>query len=71
VYVSNEDTSGKPMVDYNIWAMNADGSEKQQKTELAAWDSWPIWGKEGIYFLSARAQKQDEFNQRIWKLKIK
>ena len=71
VYVSNEDVSRKPMMDYNIWIMNEDGSEKQQKTELGAWDSWPIWGKDGIYFLSARAQKQNEFNQRIWKLKIK
>jgi len=71
VYVSNEDVSGKPMMDYNIWTMNVDGSEKQQKTELGAWDSWPIWGKDGIYFLSARAQKQNEFNQRIWKLNVK
>lgn len=71
VYVSNEDVDGNPMTDFNIWIMNSDGSEKQQKTELSAWDSWPIWGDDGIYFLSARAQKQDEFNQRIWKLKIK
>lgn len=71
VYVSNEDSDGKPMMDYNIWTMNADGSEKQQQTELSAWDSWPVWGNEGIFFLSARAQKENEFNQRIWKLKIK
>lgn len=70
VYSSNEDVNGKPMMDYNIWIMNVDGSEKQQKTELSAWDSWPIWGNDGIYFLSARAQKQNEFNQRIWKLKM-
>jgi Tol biopolymer transport system component len=70
VYVSNEDVNGKPMLDFNIWTMKIDASEKQQRTELSAWDSWPIWGKDGIYFLSARAQKQNELNQRIWKLNI-
>ncbi|MCD4817180.1 MAG: DPP IV N-terminal domain-containing protein [Candidatus Cloacimonetes bacterium] len=71
VYTSNEGSNGKPIIDYNIWTMNVDGSEKKQETELSSWDSWPIWGKDGIYFLSARAQKKNEQNQRIWKLVIK
>jgi Tol biopolymer transport system component len=71
VYTSNEDSDGKPMIDFNIWSMNVDGSEKRQLTELSSWDSWPIWSEDGIYFLSARAQKRNENTQRIWKLLIK
>ena len=50
--------------------MKEDGSEKTQQTELQAWDSWPLWSSGGIYFLSGRAQKKGESNQRIWLLKI-
>lgn len=71
VYVSNEDDNGKPMIDYNIWTMNSDGSGKRQETELSSWDSWPLWSEDGIYFLSARAQTQNENIQRIWKLLLK
>lgn len=70
VYTSNEGKNGEPMKDYNIWTMKIDGSEKKQETELDSWDSWPIWGNDGIYFLSARAQKAGEQIQRIWKLSI-
>lgn len=69
VFASNEGKDGKPMVDWNIWSMKSDGSQKVQITELNAWDSWPIWGIDGIYFLSARAQKEGENSTRIWKLK--
>ena len=71
VYVSNEGKDGKPSIsDTNIWLMNIDGSNKTQITELSSWDSWPIWSKDNsIYFLSARAQKDDGSKiQRIWKL---
>jgi len=71
VYVSNEDDNGKSMIDFNIWSMNSDGSRKRQETELSSWDSWPLWSDDGIYFLSARAQKQNENIQKIWKLSKK
>ncbi|MEW6006994.1 MAG: DPP IV N-terminal domain-containing protein [bacterium] len=71
VYVSNEKKSGKKETvgDWNIWTMKIDGGEKSQLTELESWDSWPVWGKDGIYFLSGRG-KGKEGIVRIWKLKI-
>ena len=71
VYTSNEGKDGNVTSDWNIWTMKSDGSEKSQITELGSWDSWPIWSKDGIYFLSARAQKNNERIQRIWKLNTK
>jgi Tol biopolymer transport system component len=50
--------------------MNRDGSNLTQITELDAWDSWPIWGENNIYFLSGRAKNSKEFIQRIWKLNL-
>lgn len=70
VYTSNEGKDGKRSTDWNIWTMNADGSDRMQITELNSWDSWPIWGSNGIYFLSARAKSGRLNLQRIWKLKI-
>jgi len=70
VYTSNEGKDGKPSADWNIWTMDADGASKMQITELKSWDSWPIWGNDGIYFLSARAQTEKKNIQRIWKLKL-
>ena len=69
VYASNEDALGKPSTDLNIWTMSIDASNKRQVTELASWDSWPLWTKDGIYFLSARA-KIDQAVVRIWKVKV-
>jgi Tol biopolymer transport system component len=73
VYVSNEGKDGKPMSsDFNIWTMRIDGLGKTQLTELSSWDSWPVWGEDGIYFLSGRAAiDMTSRLQRIWKLEIK
>lgn len=70
VYASNEGKAGIVVRDWNIWSMSIDGSNKTQVTELASWDCWPLWGRKGIYFLSGRAQKQNEQIQRIWLLKM-
>jgi Tol biopolymer transport system component len=70
-YISNEGKNGKAD-DFNIWEMKVDGSEKTQITELRSWDSWPCYGNEGIYFISARAAKDNASRrQRIWKLDLK
>jgi Tol biopolymer transport system component len=66
VFVSNETDESSPR-DFNIWTMRIDGTEKTQVTELPAWDSWPIWKGNGIYFLSGRA-KGDHNVQRIWRI---
>lgn len=70
VYASNEGKNNRPSLDWNVWTMNADGSNKTQITELESWDSWPVWGKKGIYFLSARALQSNFYLQRIWLLKL-
>lgn len=71
VFVSNEgNNSAFVKNDFNIWLMNRDGSNLTQITELDAWDSWPIWGENNIYFLSGRAKNSKEFIQRIWKLNL-
>lgn len=70
VYTSNEGKDGNTTANWNIWYMDIDGSNKTQLTELNCWDSWPIWGDNGIYFLSARAQIRNERTQRIWFLKL-
>lgn len=70
VYTSNEGKQAKISKSINIWSMHADGSGKTQITELDSWDSWPIWGNNGVYFLSGRAQKNNEYIQRIWLLKM-
>jgi Tol biopolymer transport system component len=72
-YTSNEGKDGKAgSFDYNIWIMKADGSEKSKITELASWDSWPLYASDGIYFLSARAASDmSNPRQRIWKLQFR
>jgi len=70
VYTSNEGKLGQATNNVDIWSMNADGSYKTQITELDSWDSWPVWGRNGIYFLSGRAQTHGESLQRIWLLKF-
>lgn len=69
VYSSDEGIDGKPSPNLNIWTMDIDGSKKTQVTELSSWDSFPIWGKSGIYFLSGRAQRPGQYIKRIWHLK--
>jgi len=68
VYASNEGVVVSSSKDYNIWYLKTDGTSKTQVTDLRAWDSWPAWGKAGIYFLSGRA-KGDRNVQRIWRIK--
>ncbi len=68
VFVSNEDAQGRPTADLNIWTMSIDGTNKRQVTELVSWESWPVWTKDGIYFLSARA-KVDRDIVRIWRVR--
>lgn len=70
VYASNEGKNQTASSDWNVWAMNINGSEKTQITELNSWDSWPIWSGNSIYFLSARAQRSNQYIQRIWRLNL-
>ena len=56
VYASNEgvDASGKR--NFDIWMMDADGTNKTQLTTNGSHDDWPCWDREGrtIYFRSNR-----------------
>jgi Tol biopolymer transport system component len=65
-FTSNEDKDGKAGSDFNVWTVRTDGSQKQQLTELRSWDSWPLWGGDGVYFLSGRGSR-DKKVTRIWK----
>ncbi len=67
-FASNEDSQGRPSPDLNIWTMSTDGTNRKQVTELVSWESWPVWTKAGIYFLSARA-RVDRDVVRIWKVR--
>lgn len=61
-----------PQGDFNIWVMNYDGSEMTQLTELESWDSWPLFVKGSVFFLSGRAApKYNIRNQRIWRLELR
>ena len=72
IFTSNESEDRQTSKDFNIWTMNPDGSEKSQITELNSWDSWPIWGKNGIFFLSGRASRDSGHNiQKIWRIQQK
>ena len=64
VYVSNEGG------DFNVWAMDAEGTSSIQLTELTSWDSWPLLTENALYFLSARANDPDagQDYQRIWRV---
>jgi Tol biopolymer transport system component len=66
-FVSDEGRAGERSSNFNIWIIDKDGSNKQQITELEAWDSWPQWGPDGIYFLSGRGSSRQRV-QRIWKI---
>lgn len=56
VYTSNEGLDSRKRHNYDIWMMNADGTNKTQLTTNGSWDDWPCWDYKGqyIYFRSNR-----------------
>jgi Tol biopolymer transport system component len=67
VYVSNEGSNGKGGTSWNIWTIRLDGRAKSQLTQLRGWDSYPVWTKAGVYFLSARGSTERRV-QRVWRI---
>lgn len=68
-FASDEESISNIKRNVNIWYINIDGTGKTQVTALKSWDSWPAWGKDGIYFLSGRG-KGGENVSRVWRMGV-
>lgn len=67
VYSSDRAKDNNGTQNYDIWIMQADGSNKIQLTTNGSFDTWPVFGPDGesVYFLSNRG-----FNWEVWKMNI-
>ncbi|MDX2141480.1 MAG: PA14 domain-containing protein [Chloroflexota bacterium] len=62
-FVSNRNPQGGSTIDYNIWVMDSDGTDRRQITAHAANDYSPTWRRDGqaLAFVSNRNNNESIF----------